>query len=244
MRLQMIVCQVIQREAYYCAARSRNVVDIVLLPKGLHDEPERLRAEVQRRLDNETAPDGSRYDASLLGYGLCSNGVVGVTARIPVVVPRAHDCITLLLGSKEKYKEYFDTHHGIYWYSAGWIEHNRQPSRERYEQTRREYEEKYGAENVEYLMSLEQGWMKEYSWATYVDWGFPDSKEHRHYTKESAAFLGWNYDEVPGDPDLMQRLVDGPWDEESFLVLQPGRRVAADVNNPGIIKAEPAPRPA
>ena len=29
-RLQLIVCKVLQREAYFCAARSRNVVDIVL----------------------------------------------------------------------------------------------------------------------------------------------------------------------------------------------------------------------
>ena len=239
MLLQLIVCKVLQREAYACASRSKHTIDIVLMPQGLHNEPDKLRQEVQKALDREVGPQGGRYDASLLGYGLCSNGIVGVSARVPVVIPRAHDCITLLLGSKERYKEYFDSHPGIYWYSAGWIEHSLQPGRERYESTLRSYEEKYGADNAEYLMQMEQNWMKEYSWATYVDWEFPLSDRHREYTRECAQYLGWHFDELKGDPALMQRLVDGPWDEESFLVLQPGQRVAQDVNNPGIIKAEP-----
>ena len=47
--------------------------------------------------------DESKYEAILLGYGLCSNGLVGLTARsIPLVIP-VHDCITLFLGSKEQY---------------------------------------------------------------------------------------------------------------------------------------------
>ena len=61
-----------------------------------------------------------KYDAILIGYALCSNGVVGLTSRrIPLVIPRGHDCITLLLGSKELYRDYFDSHRGIYWYSSG-----------------------------------------------------------------------------------------------------------------------------
>ena len=91
-----------QREAYYCAARSKNVIDIVLMPQGLHDEPDKLRTEVQKALDIIHDIQGRAYDASLLGYGLCSNGIVGLSAKIPIVVPRGHDCITLLLGSKGK----------------------------------------------------------------------------------------------------------------------------------------------
>ena len=73
MRLQFIVCKVMQMEAYFCAARSKNVVDIVLMPQGLHDEPDKLREEVQKALNNTHDIQGRPYDASLLGYGLCSN---------------------------------------------------------------------------------------------------------------------------------------------------------------------------
>ena len=238
MRLKFIVCKVLQREAYLCAARSKNVVDIVLMPQGLHNEPDRLRREVQEALDNTCDVQGRPYDGAILGYGLCSNGIVGLSAKIPVVVPRGHDCITLLLGSKEKYQEYFDSHRGVYWYSPGWIESQTQPGRERYERLLKEYEAKYSADNARYLMETEQGWMKEYSWATYIDWGLVGGEDYKQYTKDCAQYLHWSYDEIQGDPSLMQRLVDGEWDEAEFLTVKPGEKIIEDLTNPGIIGAE------
>jgi len=58
-------------------------------------------------------------------------------------------------------------------------------------------------------MEMQEGWMKEYSWATYVDWNLPGSEEYKQYTRRCAEYLKWNYDEVPGDPGLMQRMLDG-----------------------------------
>jgi len=237
MRLQFIVCKVMQREAYFCAARTKNIVDIVLMPQGLHDEPDKLRAEVQKALDNTHDIQGRPYDASLLGYGLCSNGIVGLSAKIPIVVPRGHDCITLLLGSKDKYQEYFDSHRGVYWYSPGWIESGKQPSEERYEKMLKEYKEKYGDDNAQYLMEVEQSWIKEYNWATYIDWGLTDSDEYKDYTKRCAEFLKWKYDQLQGDSGLMQRFVDGRWCDDEFLVVKPGQKISDDLTNEGIIKA-------
>jgi len=227
-----------QREAYFCAARSKNVVDVVLMEQGLHDEPDKLRREVQKALDKTCDIRGQAYDASLLGYGLCSNGIVGLSAKIPIVVPRGHDCITLLLGSKDRYQEYFDSHRGVYWYSPGWIESGKQPSEERYEKMLKEYKEKYGDDNAQYLMEVEQNWIKEYDWATYIDWGLTDSDEYKNYTKRCAEFLHWNYDELRGNPVLMQRLVDGDWNDSEFLVVKPGRKINEDLTNDGIISTE------
>lgn len=237
MRLQFIACKVMQREVYLCAARSKNVVDIVLMEQGLHDQPDRLRTQVQKALDNTCDIQGRLYDASLLGYGLCSNGIAGLSAKIPIVVPRGHDCITLLLGSKDKYKEYFDSHRGVFWYSPGWIESDKQLGRERYEKLLKEYKEKYGADNAQYLMEVEQKWIKEYNWATYIDWGLVNSDRYKEYTKQCAQFLGWNYDQLDGDPALMQRLVDGQWNESEFLVIKPGQHITEDLTSNGIIAA-------
>jgi len=237
MRLQFIICKVIQREAYYCAARSRNIVDVTLMPQGLHNEPEKLRKEVQKALDTTNDIQGRPYDALLLGYGLCSNGIVGLGSQIPIVVPRGHDCVTLLLGSKDRYKEYFDSHRGVYWFSPGWIETDNQPGKERFERTLKEYIAKYGPDNAEYLMETEKNWMKEYNWAAYVDWGFANSLKEMEFTKQAAEYLGWKYEAVKGDSGLMQRLVDGQWDEKEFLIVKPGQKITEDLTSENIIDA-------
>jgi hypothetical protein len=242
MRLQFIVCKVLQREAYLCAARSRNAVDVVMMKQGLHQEPDKLRGEIQKALDITTDIQGKPYDATLLGYGLCSNGIVGLQSPIPIIVPRGHDCITLLLGSKDKYKDYFDSHKGVYWFSPGWIEADPgapgQPGKERFERTLKEYIAKYGEDNARYLMETEQNWLKEYHWATYIDWGLANSLAEKEYTKKAAEHLGWNYDIVKGDSGLMQRLVDGVWDEREFLIVKPGQKITEDLTSEGIITSE------
>ncbi|MFH1371264.1 MAG: DUF1638 domain-containing protein [Planctomycetota bacterium] len=238
MRLRFISCKIMQREAYYCAARSPNIVDVVVMRQGLHTEPEKLRGEVQKHLDITNDNQGRPYDASLLGYGLCSNGIVGLHSKIPIVVPRGHDCITLLLGSKERYKEYFESHRGTYWFSPGWIETDMQPGKERFERTLKEYIEKFGEDNARYLVETEQGWLKEYNWATYIDWGFANNEKEKQLTKRAAESLGWKYDVLKGDSGLMQRLVDGRWDGKEFLIVKPGQKITENLTDEGIIKAQ------
>lgn len=238
MRLQLIACKVLQKEIYYCAARSKNVIDIVFLEQGLHEIPTNLNEQLKKTLEITHDQQGNKYDAILLGYGLCSNGIVGLNAKIPLVVPRAHDCITILLGSKEKYKEYFDSHRGIYWYSCGWIETNEMPCKEKYEKLLAEYIEKYGEDNAKYLLEVEQGWIGEYEWTTYIDWALGNAEKDIAFTKQSADFLKLNYDQIKGDPSLLQRLLDGDWADEDFLVLKPGQVIADDLTCAHIIKAK------
>jgi hypothetical protein len=237
------------REFCLAAARSPAIIDFVMLPQGLHSVPAELRARLQQEVDkldggpeavwaeNNVSVPPPKYDAILLGYALCSNGVVGVTSRrVPLVIPRGHDCVTLLLGSKEAYQQYFDTHRGIYWYSSGWIERTLQPGRERWELSYRYYADTYGEENAEYLMEMEQNWFKEYSWATYINWDLPTADQDRAYTRACAEFLQWNYDELQGDRQLMYDFIDGHWDDERFLTVNPGACIEPS-HDPTVVKA-------
>jgi len=36
----------------------------------------------------------------------------------------------------------------------------------------------------------------------------------------------------------MQRMVDGEWDEDEFLIVKPGQKIGEDLTSEGIIKAE------
>ncbi|HEX9972932.1 MAG TPA: DUF1638 domain-containing protein, partial [bacterium] len=73
----VISCHVLWREICYFASTSRNTFNFYFLKQGLHDTPDILRQQVQDAID---AVDGE-YDAILIGYGLCSNGLVDIHAR-------------------------------------------------------------------------------------------------------------------------------------------------------------------
>ncbi|HSW43038.1 MAG TPA: DUF1638 domain-containing protein, partial [Patescibacteria group bacterium] len=104
MRLLALTCEVLARSVYLCAARSPHVVDVHLHRRGLHDDPPNLRALLQAEIDAAGTP----YDAIVLAYGLCGAATAGLrAASIPLVVPRAHDCITLFLGSRDRYTAEF-----------------------------------------------------------------------------------------------------------------------------------------
>jgi len=190
----------------------------------LHNTPDTLRDELQKSIDQING----EYSAILIGYGLCSNGLEGIIARnAKLVIMRGHDCITFLLGSKERYRQYFGRHPGTYWYSPGWIGEESMPGKERYERTLESYVEKYGQENAEYLMKMEQGWIQKYMTAAYVDLGFCDTERPKAYTRQCAEWLGWKYDFLAGDPQLIVNWLEGNWDPDQFLIVEPGEMVVA-----------------
>ena len=118
-RILALTCEVLARSVYLCAARSPHVVDVRLNRRGLHDDPPNLRTILQAQVDEIGAP----YDAVVLAYGLCGGATAGLRAgAIPLVVPRAHDCITLFLGSRSRYDAEFVGHPGTYWYVQDYLE--------------------------------------------------------------------------------------------------------------------------
>lgn len=233
MRLKVLACKVLTRELGFLSASCPNYLDITWLRQGYHDEPDRLRSILQECIDKIDSGDDpfscgehvGDFDAIVLGYGLCSNGICGVSSkRYPIVVPRAHDCVTLFLGSKERYREIFDkTGGGAFWYTPGWIENSLVPSEETYRKKLAAYTQKYGEENAEYLMEMEQKWMEDYSAVAYVEMPGIHYPDYRGYSRECAKFLGWDHREFSGNDTLLRDLIAGNWDEERFLIIPPGK---------------------
>ena len=246
MRLIILACEIIYREISYCVAKSINVVDVKFLQKGLHDIGQEEMFKTLQAEINQVPKD--RYEAILLGYGLCSNGIEGLTTEeTTLVVPRAHDCITLLLGSKEKYSNYMAQYPGTYFRSTGWIERNMPEIGEDggpesimtqlgLNRTFQEYVEKFGEDNARYLMEVLSG-TKHYDTITYIDMGIGNFDGHEQKAREEAQEKGWNFIKLQGDIGLLQRLVDGEWNPDEFLVVKPGQRIKP-IYFDNIIRAE------
>jgi len=234
MHLKVIACEVLARELYYCAARARNTLEIELLTQGLHDNAEVCRRELQARIDAATP---EKFAGVALGYGLCSNSLEGIRAgAVPMVVPRAHDCITLLLGSKDRYRTLFERQPGTYYYSSGWLEYTeRRGERVEYAQKsglvrQRSFEElaaKYGEDNARYLVEALSSWENNYTHGTLIEFPFSARLNLEERVRDICEEKGWTFSKVSGDVGLIERLLDGEWNEGEFLVLQPGEAVKA-----------------
>ncbi len=246
MHIKLIGCEILFRELCAVVARSRNQVDLQFLPKALHDMGQpRMFPRLQEALGQV---DESRYDAIALGYALCSNGIVGLTARtIPLVVPRAHDCITLFMGDKERYWKYFHEKPGTYFKTMGWIERGEGIAQAGQESVLAQiglamnYEQlvaKYGADNAQYLYSKLGDLTRNYSRLTFIEMGIEPDDRFERLARQQAQQRNWSFEKIRGDLSLLQALVDGPWDDDRFLVVPPGHRVTASFDH-AIIKAEP-----
>ena len=246
MRIRLIACEVLFRELCGAAARSPHQVDVEFLEKGMHDfGAAAMRKELQFRID---ATDASKYDAIALDYALCGNGLHGLHAtRLPLVAPRAHDCIALLLGSRERYADYFNSHPGTYFRSTGWLESGK--SLVPLAQVRlgtgvslQALVEKYGEENGTYLFAELNKYQSAYRRLVYIKTGLESDRRFELEARAEAAKSNWEYDILDGDLRLLRMLVNAEWDPSDFLVVQPGERIVARYDEAVIhaVAGEPA----
>jgi hypothetical protein len=245
MRFKAIICQVFTREMEDVVSRSRNSVEVDNVPMGLHDLGVDMRSHLQERID---AADSGGFDAILLGYALCGRGTESLRAgETPLVLPRVHDCIGLLMGSHQAYQAYFENHPGVYYRSPGWIEYQtegmrlepafasqKSPLGER--RTLEELVAKYGEENGKYLFEQFNAFRQHYSGLTYISTGVASEDASRAKARAEAEKEGWAFDEVAGTLSMLQRLVSGEWDAASFLVVPPGATIRATLGD-GIVDA-------
>lgn len=211
-KIKIIACRTIKQEVE--AVRFPGY-EVEYIESGYHRYPDKLKNLLQAYLDQET-----EADKVVLGYGLCSNGVAGLVSRDKtLIIPRVHDCIGLLLGSREKYEQEFKADPGTYYLSRGWIEELREPYAEYLE-----YLEKFGEELA--IWSIEMQY-KNYSRLVFIYTREKDLKKYQDYAKKVAEFLNVKFEIIKGETKFFDKLISGKWedDPENFLIVPPGKTV-------------------
>lgn len=220
-QIGLIACRVFEEEIARHGGGSPNILETRFLEVGLHDHPDSLRKALQAEIDRF---DEHEIDAVALAYGLCGLGTAGLRAgRHQLVIPRGHDCITVFMGSKEKFACQQSACPDSYYFTPGWMKADRTPGPGRIEALRAEFSKKFDPEDVDFLLETEKANWAQHGRAVYLDLGTPDSEEKAAEAQTAASELGWKFERIPGDPSLLADLLSGRWDPERFQILPPTR---------------------
>jgi hypothetical protein len=207
---RVIACETVIEEMLPFLSKD---VTYEVLDFGLHIHPAELKKVLQEKID-EASPSA---DVLLLGYGLCSMAVVGLTARsAALVIPRTDDCIAIFLGSCNAYKEQSKKEPGTYYLTKGWIEAGDTPFEEH-----KILIEKYGQARAERMTRL---LLKNYKRLAFINTGVYEIGRYREYARDTAEKFDLHFEEIDGSPDLVKKMIFGPWDGE-FVVVSPGETV-------------------
>lgn len=198
---------------------------------GLHRVPGKMTKTLQERIDSIEQPS-----LVVLGYGLCGNGTSGIhSGKHTLLIPRADDCIALLLGSREAYLREFRAEPATYYLSKGWLDSGSHPLSEYHE-----YAEKYGAEDAEWILDEQY---QNYQRLALVAHSSADLEAYRSAAQEVAEFCArWDmeYQEILGSDDYLRRLVETAVDvpkkgmaaaeqvSSEFVVVAPGDEIRQD----------------
>ena len=217
----LIACRVFEDEIALHGGSAPQILETRYLEIGLHDHPDSLRKAVQAEIDSFDGRDD--IAAVVLAYALCGRGTAGLRAgRHRLVIPRGHDCMTVFMGSKEKFACQQAACPDSYYYTPGWMKANRCPDPGRLESLRAEYSEKFEPDDVEFLIESTKANWAQHGRAVYLDLGTPNSDEKAAEAEAAANALGWKYERISGDPSLLNDLLSGRWDSERFQIIEPG----------------------
>ncbi|GAB4221745.1 MAG: DUF1638 domain-containing protein [Spirochaetales bacterium] len=232
MYLKLIACNVLLREICREVAASSHTFDLYFTEKGDHEFCNRLRSIIEEEI-RKAEESGKPYDAILLGYGLCGNATSGLrSSKFPLVLPRAHDCCTLFLGSRRRFQELFASHPSRPFATAGYLERGTEPfhtSQTRaflgMDKTYEEYVALYGEENARYIMETLSPKDTEDPTLFFIAMPGTEHLGWEEYCRKIAEQEGKRFIRVEGDPRLIHKLIHGDWDPEEFLVVPRGQEI-------------------
>lgn len=241
--IHVIACGVLTLDLRAVIERLGLTATFQALPGGLHRTPNELRERLQAAIDVASAEH--RGDIIAVGYGVCGRGTVGLRSRnVPLLMPRVHDCIALLLGSDAAYKEQFAANPGTYYVSAGWVEESTTPlSMQRSDgpamTTPRDADggtiscgsehlnfealvAKHGREHAEAIRHFLNSWQRNYQRAAFIDTGVGGHRRrYAEIARAMAEEFGWDYEELTGSDDLLVKMLTARRSSDAILVVPP-----------------------
>jgi len=232
MKYKFIGCEIFKKPVCMAARKSGHHVDMEFTKVSSHTRPGELRQKIQSAIDEA---DG-RYDAILLGYGLCGNSTADLKARtVPLIIPRAHDCCTVFLGSRSSFLMHFANTPSAEWRTACHYECPECAGTGCFDYGM--LAERYGEDNARYIIKCLEG-EKTIDFMTFIRLpGIDDEDAVKAFYKE-ASEKGKSTRFTDGDLRLIEKLLAADINDDEFLVVPPGSVIKPVYDHREILKAE------
>jgi hypothetical protein len=217
---QSLIAEHLSKDPSAVSAQTR-VKQVTFMDYGLHRVPSNLTRALQAAIDGIEEPS-----LVVLGYGLCGNGLDGIKAgEHTLLIPRADDCIAILLGSYRKYIQEFEETPGTYYLTKGWLESGSNPLQEY-----QEYVEKYGQESATWIMDQQY---QHYERLVFVAHNQRDLEKYRPQAREVARYCerwGMRYEEILGSDGYVRALIEvaaelDKANYDDFVIIPPGGEI-------------------
>ncbi len=211
MKTAVVACRTLEDELSVAREKTGRAYETFWIESGLHNTPHRLLERVQAALDGCAG-----FSRVLLAFGFCGNAMAGLrTGDFELVLPRADDCISLLLSSPARRASILHT----YFLTRGWLRGERTLWDE-YQYAVAKYGEETGRALFAELLAG-------YRYLGVIDTGCYPLSEIEAQTARIAGGLGLERTVLSGSPDYLCELLAGPWEESRFLVFPPGAVISA-----------------
>jgi hypothetical protein len=206
MRVKIIACEVMKEELL--SVKPSHQVEYHFVSMGLHLHPKKLHSELQNILDCSQG-----FAKIILGFGLCGGAAKDLTAPdAQLIMPKVHDCIPVLLGSRAEYEEY-QKERGTFYLSSGWMISEKDILSEH-----QRICDKYGEKKAfRVLESMYDSYKK----VLFIHTGCKNETVSFEESREIAKLLKLSHHTVHGKHTYLQQMVNGPWDEENFIHVPP-----------------------
>lgn len=212
MKTLIVSCNTIRAELDQTIEKYQSTTPVIYLESGLHLEPDTLRKEMQKTLDRL-----SNVDQVLLIMGFCGNAVVGLKAGdFRLVIPKADDCLTLLLGSMDRRKE-VQREKNTYFLSKGWLDMFEEVEKTMMDEYHR-MERRYGKERAERIFRLSY---RHYERLGVIDTGTFDLDTMLEQAQAKAELMQLQVEPLRGTMDFLEAFVTGPWESDPRFILIP-----------------------
>jgi hypothetical protein len=214
MEILILACQMVADELNLAISRTGVKYPIIWIDSRLHEHPDKLQIRLQDEINRI-----SNVQHIALAFGYCGNAVLGLKAKnASLVIPRVDDCISLLLGSVSLHNR-LSSEQDTYYLTKGWLEYEYGILNQLERSINR-----YGQERA---CQIHRDMLQHYSRLILIDTGAYSVESCLEKVNKLAKVLGVDYEKIIGSGGLLDKLLQGPWDED-FSIIPLGSEVTKE----------------